>query len=178
MIAKILLGIGLVISIVLVLAALQPDDFVLKRSVNIEASPEEIFPLVNDFHNWEGWSPWAKLDPNMKTVYEGPESGVGASYSWIGDSKVGEGKMLIKESTPPQSVVIQLDFIEPMKASNLTDFGFKPEGTGTQVTWTMTGKAPFTSKIVYLFVSLEKLVGPDFEKGLSQLKVLAESRKK
>ncbi len=178
MIAKILLGIGLVISIILILASLQPDDFVLKRSISMEASPEEIYPLVNDFHNWAEWSPWAKLDPNMKTVYEGPSSGVGASYSWIGDGKVGEGKMLITASSPPQSILIQLDFLKPIKASNATEFGFIPQGTSTQVTWTMTGKTPFFSKIVYLFVSIEKLVGPDFEKGLSQLKSLAETSKK
>ena len=143
----------------------------------IAAAPEALFPLVNDFHQWEGWSPWAKLDPAMKVVYDGPASGVGAVYKWTGDSKVGEGRMTLIESQPVSVIRINLEFLKPMESTSITQFAFKPEGKGTSVTWTMSGKNNFVGKAFCLFASMDKMVGPDFEKGLAQMKSLAEGKK-
>ncbi len=179
MIKKVILGIlALLILVVVVLGvvvAMQPADFTITRTAAIAAPPETVFEQVNDFHKWDAWSPWAKLDPNMKTTYAGPESGVGASYSWVGNSDVGEGKMAITESKPSQNVKIDLDFISPFAAKNVTEFAFKPDGNGTNVTWTMSGKNNFMAKAFCLVMDMDKLVGGDFEKGLAQMKKVAEA---
>jgi hypothetical protein len=174
---KIIIGLLLVIVGVIFAAALQPDEFALSRSTDIAASPADIFPRLNDFHRWEDWSPWAKLDPNMQVSYEGPSVGEGSVYKWSGASEVGEGKMTLLKSQPLELVRIQLDFLKPMEASNITEFSLAPVGQGTRVTWTMTGKNDFIGKVFCLFMSMEKMVGPDFEKGLAQLKTTVEGGK-
>jgi carbon monoxide dehydrogenase subunit G len=168
---------GIAIALFIVLAALQPEDFSLARSEKVNATPAQVFAQINDFHNWEHWSPWAKIDPTMQTTYEGPAAGKGASYSWNGNKKVGAGKMTMTESRPPQLIHINLEFFRPFQATNQTEFALKPEGQGTTVTWTMTGKRNFFLKAFSLFVSMEKMVGPDFEKGLAQLKSIVEGGK-
>lgn len=169
MLKKILIGVSLVVLAVLVYATFQPDTFVLERRTTINASPDSVFAHVNDFHRWEAWSPWAKLDPNMQATYSGPSSGTGATYEWTGNSDVGKGRMTITESVPVSKVVIALDFIEPMAANNITTFELTPSGEGTEVVWRMEGRNNYLSKLMTTFVSMEKLVGPDFERGLSQL---------
>lgn len=174
MLKKILLGVAIVLAAVLVIAAFQPDEFSLERRTTINAAPDSVFAHINDFHRWDAWSPWAKLDPNMTTTYGGPPSGVGSVYEWKGNSAVGSGRMTITESTPASKVVIALDFLEPMEANNITTFALTPNGSGTDVSWTMSGKSNYLSKLMTTFVSMEKMVGPDFEKGLAQLKTAAE----
>lgn len=169
---------GLLVALLGILAvtvALQPSDFSIQRSITIAAPPATVFGLVNDFHQWEKWSPWAKLDPTMKTTFEGPASGAGAIYAWVGNSDVGEGKMTILESRAPEQVGIELEFIKPMAATNTSEFSFKPEGDGTTVTWTMAGKNNFIGKAFCLFVDMDAMVGADFEKGLASMKAAAES---
>lgn len=178
MIKKIIL-IGLVVVVgVLVLAALQSPTFSLSRGTVVATAPSIPFGLVNDFHRWEAWSPWAKLDPGMKVVFEGPDSGAGAVYKWSGNSAVGEGRMEILESRSNSLVRIKLDFIKPFAATNLTVFEFKPEGAGTSVNWSMSGTNGFVEKAMSLVISMDKMVGPDFEKGLAQLKTAAEAGRK
>jgi uncharacterized protein YndB with AHSA1/START domain len=175
MFKKILIGLAVIIAILVVVIAMQPADFKIERSTTIKAPPASVFALVNDFHKWEVWSPWAKLDPNMKATYEGPAAGPGAKYSWVGDSKVGEGRMTIEDSRPPELVKIRLEFLKPFAATSDTEFNFKPEGNGTKVTWTMSGKNGFMPKAFGLFMNMDKMVGGDFEKGLAQMKFAAEA---
>ena len=156
------------------IVALQPSDFRVVRSAAIAAPPEAVFSQVNDLHRWEAWSPWAKLDPKAKNSYEGPPAGVGAAFSWAGNMEVGEGRMTITESRPKDLIRMNLEFIKPIKAANLTEFTFRPEGNLTVVAWTMSGKNNFLSKAVGLFMDCDKMVGGQFEKGLAQIKSIAE----
>ncbi|CAN5318078.1 SRPBCC family protein [soil metagenome] len=180
MIKKLVLGTSALIvigvAVFCVVVSIQPEDFRITRTATLNAPPEKAFEQVNDFHKWEAWSPWAKIDPAMKTMYSGPSSGVGASYSWIGNSQVGEGKMTITETRPNDSVKINLDFIQPFAAKNMTEFTFKPDGDKTNVTWSMTGKNNFMAKGFNLLMNMDKLVGGDFEKGLTQMKTAVEAK--
>jgi hypothetical protein len=178
MFGKILAFIAAVIGIICVIAVFQPDDFRIERSIAIAAPASAVFAQVNDFHKWQAWSPWEKMDPAMKRTFEGPAAGAGAMYSWVGNSKVGEGKMTLTASKASENIHIQLDFLKPMKATNQTEFIFKTEGKQTLVTWSMTGTKNFISKIFCLFMNMDKMVGGDFEKGLSALKESVESSKK
>lgn len=181
MIKKVILGalagIVLAIAAFCVVVALEPEDLKITRTATIGVAPDKVFEQVNDFHKWEAWSPWAKLDPAMKTTYSGPASGVGAAYSWIGNDDVGEGKMTITQSHSNEHIAIDLEFIKPLAAKNLTKFIFKPEGDKTNVTWTMAQKNNFVMKAFCLVMDMDKLVGADFEKGLAQLKTVSESAK-
>jgi len=159
---------------VLVVAAVRPDDFSVQRSASIQAPPEKIYPMLADFRQWPAWSPWEKLDPEMKRTLGGPASGPGATYAWQGSSKVGAGRMEIKEVTAPAQVRIQLNFIKPFEGHNVTDFTLVPRGDTTEVTWLMRGPAPFVSKLMGVFVDMDKMIGKDFETGLANLKAAAE----
>jgi hypothetical protein len=130
MIKKIVLGLLMFIVLFLVVVALQPAEYRVTCNTIVAASPPDIFLQVNDFHNWEKWSPWAKLDPGMKQTFEGPASGKGAIYRWTGDKKVGEGQMTITESHPNDLIGINLEFIKPFASIALTEFTFKPEANG------------------------------------------------
>ncbi len=153
----------------------RPNTFEVERSITIPASPEAIYPHVNDFHQWQDWSPWAKMDPSMKITYSGPNSGVGAQYEWVGNKKVGEGRMTITESAPPQKLEISLEFIKPIAANNMTIFTFTPQGAETVVRWRMRGTNNFASKLFQLVMNMDKMVGGDFERGLSALKTAVGS---
>ena len=174
MLKKILLGVAVFVVGVLGYAATQPDSFSVERKISINAAPEKVFANLNDFHTWEAWSPWAKLDPAMTTSYGGAASGPGATYSWKGNSDVGEGRMEITGSVPSSSVTIKLDFQSPFESHNTTVFTLAPVASGTDVTWTMTGPSPYITKVMTSFVSMDRMVGGDFEKGLQQLKALSE----
>jgi hypothetical protein len=163
--------------LLLVIIAGRPDEFTVTRSASIAAPPEKIFPCVNELKKWDDWSPWAKLDPNCKITYVGPPAGVDASYSWVGNNKVGEGKLTIIASTPSSLVRFRLEFLKPFKATNIAEFRFAPEGGQTLVTWSMSGKNNFFFKVFGLFMDCDKMVGKDFEKGLASLKTIAEAGK-
>jgi uncharacterized protein YndB with AHSA1/START domain len=155
-------------------AAMQPKSFRLERSTLIKAPPEKVFALVNDFRQWGEWSPWDKLDPTMTRNFGGSPSGVGSTYGWVGNKKVGEGSMEIVGSNPGKNVSLKLDFLKPFEAHNMTDFTFTPEGDGTRVNWAMSGPLGFIQRLMHIFFSMEKMVGPDFEKGLAAMKASAE----
>lgn len=155
--------------------ATRPAEFRIERSATIQAPAEAVFANVNTLKRWDAWSPWAKLDPQAKHTFEGPEAGVGAVYAWAGNDKVGEGKMTITESTPTTSVKLQLDFVKPWASTNWAEFTFTAEGTGTKVTWAMHGKNNFASRAFGLFVNMDKMIGGDFEQGLAQLKTMTEA---
>jgi len=165
-----------IVVVFLIIVATRPSEFRLSRSVTIAAPAAGVFPHVNELKKWEPWSPWMKLDPNAKSTFEGPESGKGSAMSWAGNSQVGEGRMTITESKPNELVHFHLDFYKPMAGTSEAEFTFKPEGNGTTVTWSMTGKNNFIAKAMCMFMDMDKMVGGEFEKGLASLKSIAEKR--
>ncbi|MEZ5352370.1 MAG: SRPBCC family protein [Bryobacteraceae bacterium] len=176
MIKKILIAFAAILAGLLVLVAMQPDSYTVTRKAVIDAPPERVFSLVNDFHEWDKWSPWAKIDPNMKATYDGAPAGTGAIYSWTGNDEVGEGRMTILDSQSNSQIKINLEFLKPFESKAITDFSFKPGGGGTEVAWVMTGDSSFMSKAVSLAMGgMDKMIGPDFEKGLAQMKTAAEA---
>jgi len=178
MFKKIFIGIAAVIVVFVIVVAMQPANFRVTRSATIGAPPATVFAQVNDFHKWDAWSPWAKLDPAMKQTHEGHTEGTGAIYSWVGNKDVCEGRMTITESKPNELIRIKLEFIKPFAAVNTTEFTFKGDTNQTTVNWDMTGEKNFISKAFCLFMSMDKMVGGDFEKGLAQLKSVAEEAAK
>lgn len=174
MIKKLLIVLLLIIVAFVAVVAMQPSDFRVSRSATIAAPPAVVFGHVNNLKQWNDWSPWAKRDPNMKTTYEGPESGEGAVYAWAGNQEVGEGRMTITASRPAEAVEMKLEFLKPMEATNEVEFKFAPEGDQTRVTWSMLGRNNFVGKAFCLFMDMDKMVGGDFEKGLADLKTISE----
>ncbi len=170
---------GIVVAVaviaILIFAASKPATYHVERSTTIVATPDKISPLVADFHNWDQWSPWAKLDPNMRVSYSGAPAGQGAIYEWQGNSKVGKGRMEILAAEPTLTS-IKLDFLSPFESHNRTNFILEPQGTTTRVTWAMDGPNTFASKLMSVFVSMDKMIGKDFDSGLSQLKSAAEKQ--
>ena len=175
MLKKFLIAIAAIIVVFVVVVALQPSEFRIVRSATISAPAPAVFAQVNDFHNWEAWSPWAKLDPAAKATFEGPSAGTGAIFKWAGNKEVGEGSMTITESRPSDLIRIKLEFLRPFEATNSAEFTFKPEGNRTAVTWSMEGKNNFIAKAVCLFMNMDKMVGGQFEQGLAQMKSVVES---
>jgi len=175
MLVTILIVLAAAVAALLVFAATRPDTFTVQRSATIAAPAGRIFPHLDHFHRWPAWSPWEKLDPEMKRTFSGAESGVGAVYAWEGNKKVGRGRMEILESDPPSRLRIQLDFVEPFESHSTTVFTLAPEGGGTQVNWAMHGNHNFATKVMCLFMNMDRMVGPDFERGLASLKAVAET---
>jgi hypothetical protein len=173
----ILIALAVIIAVFVAIVAMQPSAFRVQRSATMSASPAAAFAQVNNFHNWDGWSPWAKIDPTMKQTYEGSPAGTGAIYTWLGNKQVGEGRMTITESRPNEFVRINLEFLRPFKASNVSEFVFKPDGHGTTVSWSMSGTKNFMFKAMGLFMSMDKMIGKDFEKGLASMKEIVEAKK-
>jgi hypothetical protein len=167
---KIILGVAAVLGVLALIVATRPAEFVIRRQSVINASPEAVFAQVNNLKAWEAWSPWARLDPNMKQTYSGPAAGEGASTHWIGSPKVGEGRMTIVESRGMERVRINLEFLKPFAASNVAEFTLRPvSATDTEVTWTMSGKNNFLAKTIGLCMNMDKMVGGQFEEGLKNL---------
>jgi len=152
------------------------STYEVTRTAIIPAPAEEIFPLVNNFHEWTKWSPWESVDPAMQRSYGGPDSGVGARYAWSGNRKAGSGTMEIVESSQPNTIRIRLEFTKPFKTVNPTTFTFVPAANGTQVTWSMTGENKGIGKVFALFMNMDKMVGGDFDKGLASLAAAAQRR--
>jgi uncharacterized protein YndB with AHSA1/START domain len=165
---------ALIVVIVLVAASKQPDNFHVERFDSIEAPPDRVFAFIEDFHKWTLWSPWEHLDPNLKRTYGGADKGKGATYAWQGNAQAGEGRMEILEATPASRVLIKIDFEKPFEAHNQVNFAITREAGGSRVVWSMTGPQPFMMKVMCLFMSMDKMVGKDFEKGLVSLKLAAE----
>lgn len=176
MITNALLVIAALVGGLLIYAAMRPDTFRVERHVVIDRPAADIFPLLEDFHAWTQWSPWEGLDPNLKRTYRGADRGKGAVYEWEGNGKVGKGHMEIIRSDSPTHLTIDLSFLRPFKAENAAAFDLEPQGSGTEVSWAMYGPLPFASKLMSVFVSMDQLIGKDFEKGLGKLKAAVEDR--
>ncbi len=170
MFKRILIGITVIVLAFAAFVASRPSTYRVERSVVVEAPAAKPYARVVDFHRWEGWSPWAKLDPAMKLDFAGPESGVGATYHWKGNDKVGEGRMTITGAVPDQRIEVKLEFLKPWEQTSLTVFTFAPDPGGTKVTWSMSGEHDFVGKLFAVFMDMDGMVGPDFEKGLAALK--------
>lgn len=164
----------ILIAAVLIFATTKPDSFQIQRSLHIKAPPANIFALINDFHRWKAWSPWANEDPAMKSTHSGAARGMGAVYAWAGNRNVGEGRMEIIDMSPPSRIKIRLDLVKPIATKNIVEFALTSAANFTEVTWTMHGPMPFISKLVSVFVTMDTLVGNGFETGLESLKALAE----
>ncbi|HEY3499494.1 MAG TPA: SRPBCC family protein [Polyangiaceae bacterium] len=175
MLKKILAGSALASVLFAGVVAAQPDTFHIERSTTVRTAPEHVFSQVNDFRAWTAWSPWEKKDPAMKRSYAGPPAGVGARYTWAGNSEVGEGRMTIETSDAPSKIRIKLEFLAPFAATNEATYTFARVREGTRVTWSMDGKRGFVSKAFGLFLDAESFVGPDFERGLAAMKSAAEA---
>lgn len=159
---------------ILAFAATKPDVFTVQRTATIKAPPEKIFPFINDFHQWTIWSPFEKIDPDMKRSYGPITAGKGATYGWDGNKNIGSGSMEILDAPAPRKVTIKLDFTRPFEAHNIAEFTLVPAGDSTTVTWSMRGPVPFFAKIIHVFMDMDKMVGGQFAEGLGKLKAAAE----
>ena len=175
-IAIVAVVLAIAIAAVLIFAATKPDSFTVRRTAVMQAPAERIFPLVNNFQQWAGWSPWEHKDPAMKRTFSGPESGKGAIYAWDGNRNVGSGRMEILDASSPSKIVIKLDFFKPFEGHNTAEFTFAPERdpSVTNVIWVMQGPSPFMSKVMQVFMNFDAMIGRDFETGLANLKKLTE----
>ena len=155
-------------------AATRPDTLRVERSATIAAPAGRIFPHIAELRAWGAWSPWEKKDPAMKRTFEGPDSGKGAIYAWNGNKNVGSGRMEITEAAPPGRIVIRLDFLTPFEAHHTAEFTLEPHNDATRVLWVMHGPQSFLSKLMGIFMNMDRMIGNDFEAGLASLKALAE----
>jgi polyketide cyclase/dehydrase/lipid transport protein len=178
MLKIILIALALIVIVVVVVVALQPSEFRVARSATMSAPAPAIFAQVNDFHKWEAWNPWGKIDPAMKQNYQGAPAGTGAIYTWAGNNEVGEGRMTIIESRPSTLIRINMEFFKPFAATNTAEFTFKREDNQSNVTWSMAGKNNFMAKAIHLFMNMDKMIGGQFEKGLAQMKAVVEAAPK
>lgn len=148
-----------------------PDDFTVSRSIVVDAPAAEVFPWVNNLHKSHEWSPWTKLDPKGKFTFEGPDEGKGAIFSWEGNDKMGAGRLTITDSLPNEQVTMKLEFKRPMEDTSTAKYILAPQGEKTNVTWTMSGKyANIVGKAICCLMNMDKVVGTQFEEGLSNLK--------
>lgn len=174
MIRTIVIIIVVLIAAVLLFAATKPDSFRIQRAASIKAPPEKIFNILNDFRKSPEWSPYEKNDPAMKRTFSGAPAGKGSIYEFDGNKDVGAGRIEIIESLPPKKVVLQLNMLRPFKGSNIVEYTLKPKGDSTEVVWAMNGPMSFFSKLICIFINIDRIVGTDFEVGLANLKAITE----
>lgn len=177
MIKKILLGIVAVIALFAAYVALLAPDVYFERTVTVAAPAPAVFQQVNNLRKWDDWSPWAKLDPNSKAEFAGPEAGAGATMMWSGNDKVGEGKMTVVESRPTEKITIRVDFMKPFEGTGKSEFYFKPAGNQTQVIWGMSGESGFIARAMCLILNMRKEMETTMDKGLASMKQVAEAGK-
>ena len=178
MLTTILIILAVIVIVFVVVVAMQPSEFRVARSSMMSAPAPAVFAQVNDFHKWEAWNPWGKIDPAMKQTYEGAPAGAGAIYSWVGNNQVGEGRMTMTESRPSDLIRIKMEFYKPFAATSTAEFTFKPAGNQTAVTWSMTGNNNLMAKAIHLFMNMDKMIGGQFEKGLASMKSIVEASPK
>ena len=178
MLIKTLIALAVIVIVVVVVVAARPAEFRVARTARIADPPAAVFAQVNDFHKWDAWNPWATLDPAMKQSYAGAPAGAGAVYTWAGNSHVGEGRMTLTESRPSDLIRIKMEFLKPFAGTSTAEFTFRPEGDQTVVTWSMEGRNNFMAKAIHLVMNMDTMIGGQFEKGLAQMKAVAEAAPK
>ena len=166
--ALILWALLALVLVLLLTAASRPKHFRVERSLLLQASPEQVLAMLQDFRRWALWSPWENIDPSMQRTYSGAASGQGAVYAWSGNGKAGAGRMEIRE-VQATGLLIQLDFSKPFVAHNTAEFTLTRQGEATQLNWAMYGPSPFVSRLMGLVFNLDRMIGRDFEKGLANL---------
>jgi hypothetical protein len=166
--------IAVLVAIVLAFAATKPKIFTIRRMINVKAQPDKIFVLINDFHNWSGWAPQDREDPTMKRTYSGTANSKGAVSEWDSHGSAGKGRMSIIESDPPRRIAVEVDFVKPFEAHNINEFTLEPVADFTKVTWTMHGTNLYIMKLISIFRNIDSVAGKHFERGLENLKALAE----
>lgn len=176
MIRKILAGLGLILVIFIIIAALKPEDYVIKRDITIHAPPEAIFPYLENAKKGDSWAPWREIDTQMKMNYSGPEKGVGSTSHWESEGQMGTGKAEIVSVIPNKSVKIAISYSKPMEMHQDSEFILSPKGEATQMTWVVSGKQPFIGRLMctLMFMNMDSYVGGMFEKGLGKLKSVVE----
>jgi len=161
------------LGVLLILAATRPDTFRVERSASIKAPPDKLHALINDMQVFNTWNPYNLKDPNIQGEYAGPQAGPGATYRFQGNKDVGKGSISITD-TALSKVTMKLDMIEPFEGHNIVEFILAPQGDVTEVTWAMHGPSPYIARLVGLFLNMDRMIGRDFESGLSNLKARAE----
>lgn len=174
MVAFILGIVALIVVGVLAATLAKPNTFRIERTAQIDAPPETVFPLIDDFRNWTQWSPWENIDPALKRTYSGAAHGTGAIYAWEGNDKVGSGRMEITQSSAPSKVILRLEFIKPFAAVNTTEFTVAPSGAGSTVTWAMYGPSSFMHKFMSTLFNMNDMLAKQFDAGLAKMKAAAE----
>jgi Polyketide cyclase / dehydrase and lipid transport len=175
MFKKILLGLLFLVVALIVIVAIQPEDFTVSRSITVQAPVAKVFDEIDDFQSFQTWSPWAKLDPNCKYAFEGPETGTGSIMKWSGNDEVGEGSLTITESDPSSGVKQKLVFTKPFACRNDVAISLKPdEDEKTNIVWSMSGKNDFMGKAMSLIMNMDEMVGSMYDKGLATLKEKVE----
>jgi len=174
MIKKLAVAVGAILVVLVAVIAMQPATFTIERSAAIQAPAAVIFGHIQNLRAMDAWSPWAKMDPQMKIAYEGPEAGVGARSSWEGP-QMGKGRLTVTAVKPDQEVEMKLEMLTPMAATNRILFTLALSGDTTRVTWHMDGTQNFVGKAFSLVMSMDTMVGVPFENGLASLKTVAES---
>lgn len=175
MVRNVLVALVAVVGLFVAVVLMQSGELRVERSAHVAAPPDVVFDQLDDFVAWQRWNPWQDLDPGQKTELGGPESGVGAWYTWEGNDDVGKGRMEILSATAPERVVWDLRFESPWEAHNTTAISVEPDGEGSSVTWTMTGDLDFMGKAMGLIMDMDAMVGPDFERGLQRLDEVARA---
>ena len=175
MLTPVLIALAAIVVLFGIVLMLRPNTFEVSRSLKMAVAASKAFENVNDLHSMNAWNPWLKLDPNLKQTYEGTAAGVGAIYSWDGNSQVGAGRQTIVESRPSDLIRMKLEFFRPFAGTNEVEFTFQPKGSDTVVTWSMKGKLNVITKVMGLFVSMDKMCGDSFEKGLADMKSIVEA---
>ena len=177
MLIKFLIGVVLLVVVLAIAIATRPKTFRVARSAVINAPADAVFPFINDFHLWNRWSPFERLDPNLQRTFSGAEAGTGATYEWLGNREAGQGRMVIVESEPTQRVSIDLFFLKPFKSTSLAEFTFAPTTGGTSITWAMSGNNTVAGKAISLVASMDKYLGNSFDEGLANLKRVVETER-
>jgi polyketide cyclase/dehydrase/lipid transport protein len=176
MLVNILIVLAVLVLVLAGVVAMRPSEFRIVRTATMAAPAPAVFAQVNDFHNWQAWSPWAKRDPAMKQAYAGAAAGTGAIYTWAGNREVGEGRMTLLESRPSELIRVSLEFLKPFAATSIAEFTFTPERDRTAVTWSMTGRRNFVAKTLDLVMNMDRMIGGDFEKGLAAMTSVVEKK--
>ena len=176
MLKLVAIGLAALAAAFVIVVGLQPAELRVARSATVSAPPTVVFAQLNDLHAFNQWSPFAKRDPATKQTFDGPASGQGASMAWAGNAEVGEGRMTITDSRPNEIVRYHLEFLKPFENTAEANIALRPDGDRTTVTWSMVAPNNFIAKAMHLFLDMDEMVGGDFEKGLADLKSIAERK--
>jgi len=176
---KVLLGVGgaqaVGVAGLCAAAAVQPDTVHVERQARVQASAADVFPHLSDLRRFAAWSPWSGMDPAQQVTFSEPSGGVGARYAWAGNDQVGVGSLVITAVDEGRSVTQQLAFTAPWATQAVVTFQVAPAAQGVTVTWTYDSPADFGTRLMGLFLPMDDLLGPDYEKGLAQLTAIVEA---